>query len=225
MTTIPPKENTFFEVAPLTPTRARDPVLLRSGSPVLPDRRRSQTVSGPCEKQVLDGDDALRVDDAAAPDHLVRLFQAEPPDVVDALCLVERRLAGSQLPGEVEVQQLGAVSGRHVKREEMGDLLGPVAGLFSQLPPGAGRRIFSGLQRPGGDFPQPLLDTGPELADQDDLPVLYGGDGHGARVRREVELVLPAVHLHPPSADLKHGDAPPAKLNRLETADPLRRTL
>ena len=66
---------------------------------------------------------------------------------------------------EREAARVGAVPA------EVGDALGPEAGLLQELAAARGLRILAGIDQARGQLPRVLLDRRPELPDDRDAPV------------------------------------------------------
>src|SRR5688572_23696639 len=129
-----------------------------------------------------EADDRLGVLDFAAEDHGDGFVPGDE-QVLDFFALFERRLAGGQAGGDVEMHFLVEYAGREEERVEELDFPGPIAGFFDQLALGGDVRRLRGLERAGGKLDQGLPGSDPPVADEADAAVIEQRDNYaGARV-------------------------------------------
>lgn len=141
-----------------------------------------------------DGDDGLRIDDAAVRGHGDGFCKRHLDDV-DELILIRVLLARRQALGRVEVDLLVREADRRRDRRELRNVLRRVAGLLRELALGADERVLvRRIELAGRHLERHRIDRIAVLAHEDDAAVRQErDDGRGARMLNPLTRRLFAV--------------------------------
>src|SRR5436190_15359006 len=152
--------------------------------------------------------DGFRVANLSRAHELERRVEAHAHRLEDLVGIAPGR-GGGEVPGDVDVHELGAEPGGRVEFGDLRPAAGLEAGLFDDFALRGRQRRLALLDGPGGDLVDLLPDAGTELPEQDDVAVgMDGNDRHGAGVFYDAERRAAAVREDQVAVD-EPNDASP----------------